>query len=101
MVLKLTLYSKTLSDLLNSRSSWYIKFNANVYYIPCKDCKLKYIGKTSRNIYKHLYEHKSDIRSDNLNNALCLHISKTDHNFDFNAATMLAHIYNKRLRHIF
>ena len=28
-------------------------------------------------------------------------ISKTDHNFDFNAATMLAYIHNKRLRRIF
>ena len=40
------------------------------------------------------------IRVDNLTNAFLQHISKFDH-FDFNAATMLAYIHNKRLRSIF
>ena len=55
----------------------------------------------ARNIHKHIYEYKRDIRLGNLNNALFSHISKTDHNFDFNAATMFAHIHNKRMRQIF
>ena len=32
---------------------------------------------------------------------LIMHISKSDSNFDFNAATMLVYIHNKRLRQIF
>ena len=51
-----------------------------------------------RNIHKHIYEHRKDIRVDNLNNALLQHIFKSDYNFDFNAATLLAYIHNKRLR---
>ena len=50
---------------------------------------------------KRLSELKHYIRLDNSNNALFLHISKTNHNFNFNVATMLAHIHNKRLRQIF
>ena len=45
------------------------------------------------NIHKCIYEHKRDIRLGNLTNALFLHMSKNNHNFDFNAATMLAHIH--------
>ena len=82
-------------------SHWYIKSNSGVYSIPCKECKLKYIHEMSRNIHKCPYEHKRDIRLGNLNNAHFLHISITDDNFDFNAATMLTHIYHKRLRQIF
>ena len=42
-----------------------------------------------------------DIKVGNLNNALLQHIFKSDHNFDFNAAVMLAFVNNKRLRRIF
>ena len=62
---------------------------------------MKYIGETFRNLKKCLYEHKRDIRLGNFNNALFLHISEINHNFNFDAATMLAHIHNKRLRQIF
>ena len=55
----------------------------------------------SRNIHKYIYKHRRDVRVDNLNNALLQHISESNHNFDFNAATMLAYIHNKRLRQIF
>ena len=68
--------------------------------ISCENCKLKYLGETSRNIHKRIYEYKRDIRVGNLN-ALLQHISKFDHNFDFNAATMLAYIHNKSLKQIF
>ena len=37
----------------------------------------------------------------NLNNALFLHISKSNHNLDFNSAKMLIYIHNKSLRRIF
>ena len=47
-----------------------------------------------------MYEHRRDIRISNLSNVLLQHVSKTDHNFDFNAATMLACIHNKRSRQI-
>ena len=97
----ITLSSKTICDLLHSSPCFDIISDTSVYYILCKDCKLKYIGKTLRNVQKCIYKHRRDIRLGDLINALLLHISKTDHNFDLNAATVLAHIHNKRLRQIF
>ena len=69
--------------------------------IPCKDCKLKCIGETSRNLHIRLKEHKRDIRIGNSNNALLLHTSQHIHNIDFNSAMMLTYIHNKNLRRIF
>ena len=91
-----TLSSKTICDLPHLSVS-----EAGVYCIPCKDCRFKYIGEMSRNINKCLYKHRREIRVGNLNNALLQYISKSNHNFDFGAATMLAYIHNKRLRWIF
>ena len=53
--------------------------DAGVYCIPCKDCKLKYIGETSRNLHVRLKEHKRDIRIGNSKNALFRHISQSNH----------------------
>ena len=75
--------------------------DAGVNCIPYKNCKLEYIGKTSRNLHVGLKEHKRDIRIGNWNNALFLDISQSNHNFDFNSAKMLVYIHNKRLRRIF
>ena len=52
-------------------------------------------------LYVRLKEHKRDIRIGNSNNALFLHISQHNHNFDFNSAKMLTYIHNKNLRQIF
>ena len=88
-------------DLQHS-SPWHdIISDTGVYCIPCNDYNLKYIYKMLRNIHKHLYKHKRNIRVGNLNIALLQHISKSDHNFDLNATTMLAYIHNKSLRQIF
>ena len=75
--------------------------DASVYCIPCKDCKLKYIGETSRNLHIRLKEHKRDIRIGNSNNALLVHTSQHNHNIDFISAKMLTYIHNKNLRRIF
>ena len=75
--------------------------DAGVYCVPCKDCKLKYIGETSRNLHARLKEHRRDIRIGYSNNALFLHISQSNHYFDFNSAKMLIYIHNKSPRRIF
>ena len=63
--------------------------------------KWNILARLPETLKKHLYEHKCDIRLGNSINALFQHISKTNHNFNFNAATMLTHIHYKRLRQIF
>ena len=88
-------------ELVHSSPQRNVFSHAGVYCIPCKNCKLRYISETSRNLNVRLKEHKRDIRIGNLNNALFQHISQSNHNFDFNSAKMLIYIYNKRLRRIF
>ena len=96
-----SLPSKTIRELVPSIPQRNIFSDTSVYCIPCKDCKLIYIGKTSRNLHVRLKEHKRDIRIGNSKNALFLHISQHKHNFDFNSAKMLTYIHNKNLRRIF
>ena len=93
--------SKTIRELIQSGSQRNIFSDAGVFCIPCKNCKLKYIGETSRNLHVRSKEHKRDLRIGNLNNALFQHISQSNHNFDFNSAKMLICIHLKRLRRIF
>ena len=88
-------------ELIHSSPQRKIFTDAGVYCIPCKNCKLKYIGETSRNLNVRLKEHKRDIRIGNLNNTLFLHISQSNHNFDFNSAKRLIYLHDKSLRRIF
>ena len=84
------------------RDIWIYTFICGLYIcIPCKNCKLKHIGETSRQLQVRLKKHKRDIRIGYLNNALFQRISQSNHNFDFNSAKMLIYIHNKRLRRIF
>ena len=96
-----SLPSKMIHELVHSNPQYNIFSDACVYCIPCKNCKLNYIGEISWNPHVCLKEHKRDIRIGNLNNALFQHISQSNHNFDFNSAKMLIYIHNKRLRRIF
>ena len=96
-----SLPSKTIRELVHSSPQRNIFSDAGVYCIPCKDCKLKYISETSRNLHVHLKEQKKDIRIGNSNNALFLHISQFNHNFDFNSSKMFIYIHDKSLRQIF
>ena len=96
-----TLSPKTICNLLHSSPRCDRISDSSVYCILCEDCKLKYTGETSWNIEKSTYKHRRHIRVGNANNALLQHISKTDHNLDCHAATMLAYIHNKRLRQIY
>ena len=88
-------------DLVHSSPQHSIFLDADIYCIPCKNCKLKYIGETSWNLHVRLKEHKKNIRIANLNNAFLQHISQSNHNLDFNSAKMLIYIHNNRLRQIF
>ena len=75
-----SLPSKKIHELVHSSPQRNIFSDAVVYCIPCKNCKLKYIGEVSRILHVRLKEHKRDIRIGNLNNALFLHISQSNHN---------------------
>ena len=91
-----TLPSKMIRELVHSSSLRNIF--SDVYFIHCKNCKLKYIVKTSRKLDTCLKEHKRDIRFGNANNVLFQNISQSHHNFDFNSAKILIYIHDKRLK---
>ena len=78
-----SLPSKTIRELVHSSPQRNIFSDGGVYCIPCKNCKLKYIGETSQNLHSRLQEHKRDIRIGNSNNGLFQYISQFNHNFDF------------------
>ena len=92
----MSLPSKTICDLINSSPQRNIVSDASVYCILYRNCKLKYIGETSRNLHARSKEHKRDIRVGTLNDTLLQHISQSDHNFDFSSTQMLIYILNKR-----
>ena len=92
---------KMICELVHSSPQRNIFSDAGIYCIPCKNCKLKFIGETSWNFHICLKEHKRDIRIGNLNNVLFQHNSHSNHNFNFNSAKMLIYIHNKRPRRIF
>ena len=96
-----SLPSKTIRELLLSSPQRNIFSDARVYCIPCKNCKLKYIGETSRKLHVRLTELKRDIRIGNFNNALFQHIPQSNHNFHFNSTKLLIYIHIKSLRRIF
>ena len=96
-----SLTSKTICKLVHSSPQCNIFSDTGVYWIPCKNCELRYIGETSQNLHIRLKEHKRDIRIGKLNNALFQHISQFNHNFDFNSVKMLIYIQDKWLRQIF
>ena len=52
-----SLPSKTIHEVVHSSPQRNIFSDAGVYCIPCKNCKLKYIGETSWNLHIRLKEH--------------------------------------------
>jgi hypothetical protein len=67
-----------------------------IYRIPCKQCRLAYIGKTRQYFKRRLQQHKTDtnaVRKKGINSektALTQHMAKTGHTFDFQNATILS-----------
>ena len=73
-----------------SKSSWKVKIEKEV------EPEIKW------NVWTvYVFQHDLSARIGNSNNALFLHISQSNHNFDFNSVKMLIYVHNKTLRRIF
>jgi len=67
-----------------------------IYKIPCRDCKLSYIGETSQWYDERESQHKRCIRNQDENNGIFRHIRDTGHDIawetvqflDFNQRTL-------------
>ena len=58
-----------------------------VYYIPCKDCEIGYVGQTKQVLKKRLSGHRYDKAE---KTALHHHQDSKNHRFDFEGAKILA-----------
>ena len=47
------------------------------------DCNEKFVGETSRNLQKRIYEHKRNLIKGNVNNSMVIQNLETNHKFDF------------------
>ena len=65
---------------------------ACVYSIPCNVCNQIYIGKTSRIIKNHIYEHIQDFKFGGFLNVLVIINLETKHGFNFKDSKMLVRI---------
>ena len=72
--------------------------NVGVYKICCQNCNEFYIGETSRNLNKRIYEHKNDFKTANATNSLVSHYILTNHTFDFQNSAIFAFIHDKNKR---
>jgi hypothetical protein len=85
-----TVYSK----LKTREEKW--RKSCIIYRIPCKQCRLAYIGKTRQYFRKRLQQHRTDANAvlkkgkNSEKTALTQHMAKTGHTFDFQNATILS-----------
>ena len=58
-----------------------------VYKVPCKDCGLKYIGETRRNLKTRMTRaHKSAVCRANERNGIVVHLHQLQHRIDWESA---------------
>jgi hypothetical protein len=50
-----------------------------VYLITCKKCQLQYVGETSRTLRERLNEHRSAIKTKNINSPIGIHFNLANH----------------------
>ena len=74
--------------------------NAGVYAIPCKECKLPYIGETGRDCEKRVSEHKRAVRNGDVNNALFAHMSQQNHPIDWENTKLIYKVKDEKKRKI-
>ena len=57
-----------------------------VYEVPCKDCGLKYIGETRRNLKTRMTEHKGAVRRGDERNGIAVHVYQLQHRINWESA---------------
>ena len=71
--------------------------DAGIYKIPCSSCDLQYIGE-SNDIKRRISQHKTDLRTSNLNSSLVKHRNETDHVISPSNSSTVCHISNSNQR---
>ena len=66
-----------------------------VYKINCLDCNALYIGQTSRQLKKRMYEHDRSVKKLDERSVISSHCHKYTHSFDFDNVQVLDSEKNK------
>ena len=70
-----------------------------IYKIPCNNCSFVYIGQTKRDLKSRISEHKRAVKNQEPEkSALCHHLMSSDHNINWNEASILKYVNNYRKR---
>ena len=69
-----------------------------VYQIPCSGCDRKYIEETGRGLHTRVREHRYDMRTGNVSNAIVTHALDTSHLPSWDLATILHQGMDKTTR---
>ena len=87
--------SKIIRNLINNQYiNTHIKSRAGVFEIL--DCNETYLGQTSLNINKRIYEERRDLKRVNINNSLVNHNLETNHYIIFKDSKMLVLMHDKK-----
>ena len=65
-----------------------------IYKIPCLQCPISYVGKTTRHLQFRIKEHQRDIKQNKKESAVAKHVSKTGHQMNFDETKVIARISN-------
>ena len=92
--------SDTIRQLLNKPKHTHIDPEAGIYQIPCASCDLSYYGESSRNLRKHIAEHKRDLKYDVTSNSIVKHNPEKNHRPNLSLAKIVKYCNNPRLHKI-
>ena len=54
-----------------------------IYEIPCKQCNKRYIGQSGKSLEVRLKQHKYNVRTGNMQNALFIHMNDSNHGINW------------------
>ena len=61
-----------------------------IYQIPCKDCDISYIGRTSRHLDYRVKEHRAEVeKKKSKKHPLYQHVTNSGHSIDFSGVNIL------------
>ena len=91
--------TKTIEHIVKNNSKTTDSLSkAGVYKICCQKCNKFYLGESSRNLNKKIYEHEKEFKTGNTTNSLVSHNILTNHTFDFQNSGIFAFVHDKKKR---
>ena len=71
----------TIRNMLIKNSPHHI--SGCIYEIPCKQCNKRYIGQSGKSLEVRLKQHKYNVRTGNMQNALFIHMNDSNHGINW------------------